>query len=370
MIKRREFLRRGGLGAAALGSSWIATRSVPAFAKKKPFRWRLVMAIPKTLPIWGAGVEAFADKVKLLSDGALDIRVYGAGELVPALGVLDAVSAGRVEMGHAASYYWQGKIPSAVFFTSVPFGLNAAGMRSWISYGGGQELWDEAYKPFGVLAMPAGNTGMQMGGWFKKPINNINDFKGLKMRIPGLGGAVIAKAGAKPMLVAGGEIYTNLSTGVIDATEWVGPYHDYTMGFHKVADYYYTPGWHEPGPVLELMINQKKWNELPKELQQIVRTCAAELDRNMQAEWLAKDAIYLAKIKKETKVKVLSFPADVLSSLRGYAEQSLDELAAHDPLANKIRQSFEAFRSQFAEHLRATEFAYWQSEFDSSKKDG
>lgn len=352
-MKRREFIK------SSLASAGAATAiSMPAIARGKKYRWRMAMTIPKTLPIWGTGVQEFAKKVELISEGALKIRVYGAGELVPALGTFDAVKAGRLQMGHSASYYWQGKIPSAVFFTAVPFGLNANGMRAWLGYGGGQELWDELYAKHGLMAIPAGNTGMQMGGWFKKKIESINDFKGLKMRIPGLGGKVIAKAGAKPILVAGGEIYTSLATGVIDATEWVGPYHDYVMGFHKAAPYYYNPGWHEPGPVLELMINRKAWQELPAELQAVVRSCAAELDRDMYAEWIFQDAMHLKKIRSEGKVEVLSFPKPVLEVMKTYAAQAKDEVAATSPLAKKIYRSFQEFQDVFTAHQDVTERAY------------
>ena len=355
-MERRSFLKKTSIAAAG-GLAMSST----AFAKRTRFKWRLVMVIPKTLPIWGAGVQEFAKKVALISDGDLKIKVYGAGELVPALGTFDAIKSGRVQMGHSAAYYWQGKIPAAVFFTGVPFGMNAEGMRSWISYGGGQQLWDELYGKYGLIAMPAGNTGMQMGGWFNREIKTINDFKGLKMRIPGLGGRVLSKVGAKPMLVPGGEIYTNLATGVIDATEWVGPYHDYVMGFYKAAKYYYNPGWHEPGSVLELMINKEAWQKLPKDLQTLVRTCAAEMDRNMHAEWLAKDAEYLQRIIKEGKVSLKSFPKKVTRVLKEKADEAKKEIAATDPQAKRIYDSFTAFQSRMASLHNMTEKAYWQA---------
>lgn len=330
----------------------------PVLAKSsKKFRWRLVLSIPKTLPIWGEGVEAFASDVKEMSDGRLTIRVYGAGELVPALGVFDAVKAGQVEMGHSAAYYWQGKVPSSVFFCAIPFGLTTNGMRSWLEEGGGQQLWEEVYGAHGLLPMCAGSTGTQMGGWFNKEIKSVNDFKGLKMRIPGLGGKAIAKLGGKPVLMAGGEIFTNLSTGVIDATEWVGPYHDYTMGFHKAAKFYYYPGWQEPGAILELMINQKAWGELPKDLQAIVRSAATTMDRNIHARWLAKDAEYLEKIRNETKIKVLPFPEDVISALRKTSTEVINELVKNDPLSAKVNASFSAFQKRFEAHKRVTEDA-------------
>ncbi len=357
-MERRQFLKHSALGVTATGLA-----GAPAIAKSNKFRWRLAMAIPKNLPIWGEGVQDFAAKVKEETDGELSIKVYGAGELVPALGTFEAVQSGRIQMGHAASYYWQGKMPASVFFTAVPFGLNPAGMRGWLHGAGAIELWEELYRPFGITPLPAGNTGMQMGGWFNKEINKVEDFRGLKMRIPGLGGKVLAKLGGKPVLVPGGEIYTNLSTGVLDATEWVGPYHDYTMGFHKAAKYYYAPGWHEPGPVLELMINTKAWLQLPKDLQAIVRSCAAELDRDMYAKWAYQDAVYFKKIKTETRVVIKQFPDEVLAKLMDLSEQALSEIAQIDKLSQRIYQSFMDFRSIYRDHQRVTNNAYMKAVF-------
>ena len=344
----------------AAGTVTAGLSQAPAVlaASKKRFRWRMVMVIPKTLPVWGSAVQRFSKRIEEMSEKQLRIKVYGAGEIVPALETFGAVSKGRVQMGHSAAYYWQGKLPAAPFFTSVPFGLNANGMRAWLRNGGGQELWDELYRPHGLFALPAGNTGLQMGGWFRKPIKSIKDFKGLKMRIPGLGGKVIAAVGGQPMLIAGGEIFTNLSTGVLDATEWVGPFHDYTMGFHKVAGYYYHPGWHEPGPVLELLINEKAWQELPKHLQVMVRSAAAELDRDMYAEWLAKDSEYLEKLRQLGKVKIQPYPTDVMTKLHGVADQVKKEVAKTSPLAKKIYDSYTAFQERFNQFQKVTEWDY------------
>jgi TRAP-type mannitol/chloroaromatic compound transport system substrate-binding protein len=315
------------------------------------------MVIPKTLPIWGPGVVNFASKVKVMTSGKLDIKVYGAGELVPALQTFDAVKSGSVQMGHSSAYYWQGKLPASVYFTSVPFGMNSLGMKSWLLEEG-QALWDELYKPHGVFSLSAGNTGIQMGGWFNKKINGPEDFKGLKMRIPGLGGKVVEKLGGSPTLVAGGEIYTNLATGVIDATEWVGPYHDYIMGFHKAAKYYYYPGWHEPGSALELMISQKAWNTLPKEYQEIIRISAKALDHDLHAQWLAKDSEYFQKIKNETKVKVLPFPESVIVKFKAFAFQLRGELGKTSPLAQRITDSFNSFQKRYEAYQDISERAY------------
>ena len=203
----------------------------------KTFKWKLVTSWPKNFPGLGTAPERFAEQVEQLSGGRLTIKVYGAGELVPALQVFDAVSQGTAEMGHSGAYYWKGKASAAQFFTSVPFGLTAQEMNGWIQYGGGQALWEEVYAPFNLLPLPGGNTGVQMGGWFNKEINSVDDLKGLKMRIPGLGGEVLARAGGTPVTLPGGEIFTSLQTGTIDATEWVGPYNDLAFGLYKVAEH-------------------------------------------------------------------------------------------------------------------------------------
>lgn len=351
-MKRRNFIKTIGIAGVT-----AAVTGPYAIAKKK-IRWRMVMAVPKNLPIWGPEVVQFTRDVKELSDGQLDIRVYGAKELVPAMGVFDAVKKGEVEMGHAASYYWVGKLPASPFFAAIPFGMNIHGFKAWLQSGGGQELWDELYGAQGLMGLPCGNTGVQMGGWFKKEIHSIADFKGLKMRMPGLGSKVIAKAGAKPILVAGGEIYTNLTTGVIDATEWVGPYHDYTMGFHKVAKHYYYPGWHEPGAQLELMINKTAFQSLPKELQTVVRICAAAADRRINIEWAAKDAEYFHKIKKLGTVQFHQFPKPVMTQLKKYSKEVVEEVASTSPIAKKIHTSYFKFKNDFDQYQKISDNAY------------
>ena len=219
--------------------------------KDKTYNWRLVTSWPKNYPGLGMAPERIADLVEEMSDGQMKITVYGAGEQVPAFGVFDAVSSGSHQMGHSGGYFWKGKVPAAQFFTSVPFGLTADEINAWVNHGGGLELWREIYEPFNIYPIPAGNTGTQMFGWFNKEINSLEDIKGLKMRIPGIGGEVLKEAGGIPVTLPGGELFTALQTGVIDATEWVGPYNDLTFGFHQAAKYYYYPGWHEPGPMPE-----------------------------------------------------------------------------------------------------------------------
>lgn len=364
-MKRRNFIAKSALAAA--GASGIAAcdvaekkREAPNINFNKTYRWKMTTTWPPNFPVVGEGCQLLAQWVKEMSGGRMEIVVYGGGELIPALEGFDAVSNGAVEMNHGAAYYWSGKVPAAPFFAAVPFGMNAQQMGAWIMAGGGDKLWEELYAPYNIYPVLCGNTGVQMAGWFKKPIRSVNDLKGLKMRIPGLGARVLEKAGGTPVLVAGGEIYTNLERGVIDATEWIGPYHDYLMGFHEVASYYYYPGWHEPGPALEMMINKPKFEALPADLQEIIRTACYRTSRWMGAAFDAKNGQYLQKIIKETKVQVGAFPEDVLKALRSYTQETLDELVATDATIKKVYESFDTFRKQVNLWMDKSERAYYE----------
>lgn len=353
-MKRRKFIYNVGLGALVAAAGSAVSRTATATPKNK-FRWRLALVVPKTLPIWGPGVERFADNVKIITGGALDIRVYGAGELVSALGTFEAVQKGQIDMHHSSAYYWQGKVPATPFFCTVPFGMDANGLTAWLSQGGGQQLWDELMSPFGVKCLPLGNTGYQMTGWFNREIKSVEDLKGLKMRVPGLGGKIYAKAGVTPVLLPGGEIFTSMSTGVLDAVEWVGPYHDTVLGLDKTAKFYYAGNWNEPGPTLELMINKKSWGELPKEIQKAVETCAAEAGQWMQASWEAKNAEFLAKIKANKKIQITEFPESVLDEFKQHASDLKEEIAKTSPLARKIYDSYSKFQKEFETYQALSE---------------
>ena len=357
-MKRRDFIKKVGVGVAAATAA-TAVKAPYVIAKKK-YIWKMCTTWPPHFPVLGEGADLFAKWVEEMSDGRMKIEVYGGGELVPALGVFDAVRTGNVEMGHSASYYWAGKAPAAQFFAAVPFGMNAQQVNAWFYGGNGWKLWKELYAEFGLVPFPAGNTGVQMGGWFNKKINSIDDLKGLKMRIPGLGGKVIAKAGATAVLVAGGEIYTNLERGVIDATEWVGPYHDYLMGFYKAAKYYYYPGWHEPGTVLEIMINKKAWEKLPKDLQDIITTAAARSNIWMLSIFESKNEYYLEKLVKEHHVKLLKFPDSVLKQLKKYAHEVVLEIAEKDKtgFSKKVYEDYMKFFKQIQKWKKISEDAY------------
>lgn len=350
-MKRKEFVKKAAIAAAG-GASILSAcgkenkNSSPNINMNKSFEWKMVTTWTPHFPILGEGADHLAAGVEKMSGGRLKIQVYGAGELVPAMETFDAVSQGMAEMGHSASYYWAGKHPASQFFTSLPFGMNTQQTYAWLFFGGGMELWEELYAKFNLIPMPAGNTGGQMGGWFNKEINSVDDLQGLKMRIPGIGGKIISKAGGSAILSPGGEIYTNLERGVIDATDWVGPYHDWLMGFHKIARYYYYPTFAEPTGVMEMMVNKSAFEELPEDLQEIVRFAARAGNINMLSEFEIKNAEYLEKLKNESSVQVKKFPDDVINAFKGYAREAIDEITENDEFSRKVYASYTAFRNQ------------------------
>ena len=326
--------------------------------KDKTYNWRLVTSWPKNYPGLGMAPERIADLVEEMSDGQMTITVYGAEEQVPAFGVFDAVSSGSHQMGHSGGYFWKGKVPAAQFFTSVPFGLTADEINAWVNRGGGLELWREIYEPFNIYPIPAGNTGTQMFGWFNKEINSLEDVKGLKMRIPGIGGEVLKEAGGIPVTLPGGELFTALQTGVIDATEWVGPYNDLTFGFHQAAKYYYYPGWHEPGPMLELIINLDEWNSLPKHLQVIIETATKAVNQDMLDEYLAKNNQALTELVEVHGVELRRLPDDVIEEFKIISDQILEELAQEDETIAKVYNSYKSFKEDVSEYHKISEDAF------------
>jgi len=365
-LNRKDFFK--GVAAGTLSMPFFIKALRPGFAQdtqgpnlnmNRTFKWKMVTTWPPNFPVLGEGCVMLAELVKKMSSGRLDIQVYGGGELVPSLEVFDTVRSGAAELGHGASYYWAGKIPAAQFFASIPFGMNAQQMNAWLINGGGLELWQELYAQYGLVPMPAGNTGVQMGGWFNKEVNEISDLKGLKMRIPGIGGQVLAKAGGSPVLLAGGEIYTGLERGIIDAAEWIGPYHDFKMGFHQIAQYYYTPGWHEMGTELELIINQKAYDSLPSDLQTILESATYRINHWMLSEFEAKNSEYLQKIKEAEGAEVRRFSTDILEKLKQYTEESIEELVFSDPFAKRTYESFMGFRNQISEWSNISEKVYY-----------
>ena len=289
------------------------------------------------------------------------VKVYGAKELVPAFETFDAVSRGTAEMGHGAAYYWKGKTEAAQFFATVPFGLTAQEMNGWLYHGGGLELWQELYRKFNLVPAPAGNTGVQMGGWFNKEINSLDDMKGLKMRIPGLGGEVLKRLGGTPVNLPGGEIFTSLQSGAIDATEWVGPYNDMAFGLYKAAKYYYYPGFHEPGTVLEALINREALAALPEDLQSIVLNACKVVNLDLLSEYTARNPAALQTLVEKHKVKLRRYPDDVVRKLRQISREVVAEVASRDPFSKKVYDSYEAFYQASKGWSDVSELAYMQA---------
>ncbi|MBL4794450.1 MAG: TRAP transporter substrate-binding protein DctP [Pseudomonadales bacterium] len=366
-MKRREFVTALGVGAvastlAACGAKECDNESAVASEtssnKEQKIKWKLVTSWPKNFPGLGTAPENMAKLVSKMTGGKFQIKVYGAGELVPAMEVFDAVSQGTAEIGHSAAYYWKGKIPAASFFTAVPFGMTAQEMNGWIHYGGGLELWRELYKPFGILPVAGGNTGVQMAGWYNKEINSIDDIKGLKMRIPGLAGEVWERLGGTAVRLPGGELFTSLQTGAIDATEWVGPYNDLAFGLYKAAKFYYYPGWHEPGAMLEFEINQKAYDQLSEEYKNILTTACRAVNQDMLDEYTARNNSALRDLVEKHNVQLRRMPDDVFKKLKEVSASVVSDVATKDEISKRIYESHESFKKSANAYHQISEKAY------------
>ncbi|MDG1463208.1 MAG: TRAP transporter substrate-binding protein [Gammaproteobacteria bacterium] len=357
-MKRRDLI----VGAGALGVSACAQsdNSAQACADGKTYNWKMVTAWPANFPGLGTHAQNLADHIETASNGRIKIRLFAGGELVPPFEVFGAVSQGMAEIGHGSAYYWKGKTEAAQFFTALPFGLSAPEQNGWLYYGGGLELYRELYAPFNLMPFPAGNSGAQMGGWFNKEINSLEDLKGLKMRLPGLGGEVLAKAGGTPVATPGSEIFTALQTGALDATEWVGPYNDMAMGLHQAARYYYYPGWHEPGPTLEAIVNKEAFDALPEDLQKIIELSCSAVNDQMFAEYMARNGQSLEQIlelEEQGEIEIRKFPDEVLRELRRLSDEVVLDLVKRDPKAEKIYESYETYRKRTAKWTAISEQA-------------
>ncbi|MDP3189928.1 TRAP transporter substrate-binding protein [Rhodoferax sp.] len=354
-------IRRKFLTTAALSGGVLSAPSLVQAQSKGTFNWKMTSAYPKGSPFYFDGPGSATDlakRIKEMSDGRLNIQVFGAGELIPAFEGFDAVRAGTVEMNHANSYFWTGKTFAAQYFTAVPFGMNFQGMNGWLYDGGGIDLWNEVYAPFGMVAMPCGNTGVQMTGWFKKEIKTVADLKGLKMRIPGLAGKVYANLGVDVKVLPGGEIFPALERGVIDAAEFVGPFQDRRLGLHKAAKYYYTTGWHESATVSELLINKAAWQTLPKDLQAIVQNAAAACNVISEAWCQKANAEAMEDLIKNQKVIAKPLPEGVIKALRTETDKVLAEAVAKDPMTKKVHDSYMAFMAKYQRWADVSEGAY------------
>jgi TRAP-type mannitol/chloroaromatic compound transport system substrate-binding protein len=344
MTTRRRFL-----GTAAAGML-----AAPAIARAETMKWRMVTSWPKRLPGPGMSAERIATRIKTMSNGRIDIAVNAAGEIVPAFGVLDAVGNGVAEIGHTAAFYWQGKMPAANFFTTVPFGLTPAEHVAWIDAGGGQALWDELYAPFGVKPFMGGNTGVCMGGWFRRELKSLADLKGIKIRSLGLGGEIYHRLGATPQTTPPAEILVSLQSGVLDAAEFVGPGTDIALGLYRVAPFYYYPGFNKPNGTGECIVSLKAWNALPDDLKAIVtHACATEANYAL-AEMERLNAAALASLTGEHKVKLTPFPDDLVTAARNQSGEVLGELASRDAISGKIHASYLGFRDRTAPWSRVS----------------
>jgi len=350
-MERRDFLKKAGAGTAVAAG----TLAAPAIVKART-EIAMVTTWPRDFPGLGTGAQRFAESLSELSDGRLNVTYYASGERVKPFDSFDEVASGNAQMYHAADYYWKGKHPGWAYFTAVPFGFVYSEINAWINWGGGQELWDELAGEFGLKCLTCGNTGVQMGGWFRKEINSADDLKGLKMRIPGLGGDVMAKLGASPVSLPGSQIYENLMSGAIDATEWVGPWNDSYMKFYEAAKYYYFPGMHEPASMLAVGMNKSWWDGLSKTDQALIKAAAHQENDRMMSEYNAKNGAALDKLITEQGIQVREFNDDVYDAFGEAAEEVFEEVRAHSELANRIHESFVATRKDVGRWMNLSAF--------------
>jgi TRAP-type mannitol/chloroaromatic compound transport system substrate-binding protein len=360
-MKRRDFVRTVGAGGALVGTAAAAASfPTPAIAQGAK-QLKMVTTWPKNFPGLGTGAERLAQRITTMSEGKIEVKVFAAGELVPPFQSFDAVSAGNAEMSHSASYYWQGKSPGFNYFTTVPFGLLPMEHASWVVYGGGQALWDELAAQFDIKPFLRASTGPQMGGWFRREINTLDDFKGLKFRMPGLGGEVLRRLGTAVVNLPGGEIFPALQSGTIDGTEWVGPWHDLAFGFYKVAQHYYWPGWHEPGTTGEVMINRQVWEGMTGEEQALIEAAIAAEAWQEYADINAHNADSLKVLVEQLNVDVRRFNDDLLKEIGRISGEVVAEVGASDPLTQKIYDSYMDFRSKSVGWAEISDQGYYNA---------
>ena len=359
-MERRTFLKKAGT-ATAVAAATAVTFKAPAVIASPKIRWTATSFWNPKVRIMFDTIKLFCENVKEMTDGQFEIKLYGGGELVPPPGAFDAVSKGTVQMGTGSPYFWAGKSTAFNWFGSIPFGMNAQSVNSWFYAGNGQALMNELYDRFDLVPRVIGNSGMQMGGWYRKKINSLEDFKGLKMRIGSIAGKVLSKVGVTTVFVPPSEIFPALERGVVDAAEFVGPVHDILLGLYKVAKYYYTPGWHEQGPVLDIFFNKKAYNDLPKHFQKILDIAAADINVRTLAAFDAQSGAALDTLVKEHGVDVQVYPADVLKKLKAISKDVIEEEANKDPFALKVHQDYKAFQAKTAVWGKMSEKVYWNT---------
>ncbi len=352
-INRRTFIQGTGAVAAV-----VAGGLAPAIASAKTTKLKMVTSWPKNFPGLGTAAARFAKRIEVASDGRYQIRVYGGNELVHPLKCLDAVQEGTADLYHSADYYYKGKTPAFAFYSAVPFGFTGTEMDAWIHHGGGQQLWDELSANFGVKPFPCSNTGVQMGGWFKEPIKSVNDLKGLKIRMPGLGGDVINALGGNAITLGGSEIMPALQAGTIDATEWVGPWNDLAFGFYKVVKNYMYPGFHEPGTTLSAGINKKFWDKLSKADQALFRCCALAENNYGYAEFTANNGSALETLVNKHGVNVVEMPDDVFTAIGKASKDVLADAGKKDAISKKVYESFIKFHRDVRNWTKLSDQSY------------
>lgn len=355
-MDRRSFIKKAGL--AGVGAAGSAALAAPAIAQSQPkITWRCTSSFPKSLDTIYGAAETMAQFVSEATDGNFQIQVFAAGEIVPGLQAADAASAGTVELCHTASYYYWGKDPTYALGTAIPFGLNYRQQNAWFYYGGGNELMNEFYATQNLYGLICGNTGAQMGGWFRKEINTVADLNGLKMRIGGMGGKIIEKLGVVPQQIAGGDIYPALEKGTIDATEWVGPYDDLKLGFNKVAQYYYYPGWWEGGPVLNTLVNLEKWDGLPDSYKAVLDAACRAANADMMASYDYKNPAALRQLVAEG-AQLRPFSQEILEACYAAAMETYEEINAQNPTFKKVYESQQAFKKDAYLWAQLTEYTF------------
>ena len=352
-MERRQFIKAASVGVAA------AAIAKPAIAQSAPeIRWRLTSSFPKSLDTLFGAADLLAKSVSDATDGKFQIQTFAAGEIVPGLQAADAVQNGTVEICHTAPYYYIGKDPTFAFATTIPFGLNSRQQNAWFYHGGGMDLLNDFFKAYNIYAMPGGNTGTQMGGWFRKEMKTPDDFKGLKMRIGGLAGKVLAKLGSVPQQIAASDIYPALEKGTIDAAEWIGPYDDEKLGFNKIAPYYYYPAWWEGGASLQFFINTQKWAELPKAYQASLTAAAAYANVDLQAKYDAKNPAAIQRLVREGGAQLRPFPPEIMEASYKAALELYGEISATNETFKKVYESYVAFRNEEYLWFQIGEFSY------------
>jgi TRAP-type mannitol/chloroaromatic compound transport system substrate-binding protein len=371
-MQRRRFVTATTLGGAALGAA-ASILPKPAIAQSMPeVKWRLASSFPKSLPTLAGGYEYFCNRVAAATDNKFHIQPFAAGEIVPPLQVLDAVQNGTIECGHTAPYYYVGKDPTFAFGSTMPFGFNSRQQQAWMIAGGGMELMNELFKDYNTIGFFAGNTGAQMGGWFRQEIKTPEDIKGLKFRIAGLAGQVIAKLGGVPQQIGGGDIYPALEKGTIDAAEWVGPFDDERLGFYKIAKFYYYPGWWEGNAQLWVIMNRDKWSELPTAYKAVLEAACAEANNWVQAKYDAENPLALRRLVANG-AQLRPFSREIMQAAYKASFEIYDDIAAKNAKFKKVYESWKAFREEEYLWFRVAEnpfenFVYTQNAAEAARK--